>query len=415
MARLDLRWLARLFRGKAAKGPARRGPRPGLERLEDRTAPAVFSNTAAITIPGSGAASPYPSGITVSGLSGAVTDVKVTLHGFEHESSYDVDAMLVGPTGARVVLLSDAGAFGAVSNLNLTFADGASAGLSGGPLTSGTYKPTDLDAATDDAFPAPAPPAAGASPTLAAAFNGTAPNGTWQLFVIDELGSYSGSIAGGWSLDILVSPPPNLAAVAHAFSHSREYYTHFVVGAYDRFLGRAPDAPGLTAWVDAMQLGGLSDERLEAGFIGSPEYIANHGGSHRAWVVGMYHDLLGRAPGEAEVGAWEAALAAGASPVQVAYGFAASAEREGLRVADNYLTYLGRAPSRSEVDAWVAAFVRGVSSEDMVAGFVGSTEYFNRPGKGGGSAEAWVRSAYLDVLFRAASDAEVQGWLRVLG
>src|SRR5687768_11814028 len=99
MARLDLRWLARLFRGEAAKRPARRGPRPGLESLEDRTAPAVFSNAAAIAIPDSGAASPYSSGITVSGLSGAITEVKVTLHGFQHESSYDVDALLVGPTG----------------------------------------------------------------------------------------------------------------------------------------------------------------------------------------------------------------------------------------------------------------------------------------------------------------------------
>jgi Ca2+-binding RTX toxin-like protein len=34
------------------------------------------------------------------------------------------------------------------------------------------------------------------------AFNGTNPNGAWQLFVQDDVGWDSGSIAGGWSLTI---------------------------------------------------------------------------------------------------------------------------------------------------------------------------------------------------------------------
>ena len=86
--------------------------------------------------------------------------------------------------------------------------------------------------------------------------------------------------------------------------------THFVTGAYERYLGRGPDPAGLDGWVRLMQQG-LSDEKLEAYFIGSPEYINNHGGTGRAWVMGMYQDLLKRAPADSEVASWQSALATG--------------------------------------------------------------------------------------------------------
>ena len=101
---------------------------------------------------------------------------------------------------------------------------------------------------------------------------------------------------------------------------------------------------------------------------------------------GMYIDLLNRTPAPSEVNGWVATLNAGASPVAVALGFAASAEREGIRVRQNYQTFLGRTPAASEVNGWVDLFVnRGMTSETMTAGFIGSTEYFQNPVKGNGS------------------------------
>jgi hypothetical protein len=50
--------------------------------------------------------------------------------------------------------------------------------------------------------------------------------------------------------------------------HSREYYGDFVTSAYEHYLGRKPDQGGLNSWTDQLQKG-LSDERLEAAFIGS--------------------------------------------------------------------------------------------------------------------------------------------------
>jgi hypothetical protein len=212
------------------------------------------------------------------------------------------------------------------------------------------------------------------------------------------------------------SPAPSmLATAASAFAHSREHYTQFVTNAYQQYLKRLPDNAGLNAWVSGMMAGVYSDEKVEASFIGSPEYIANHGGTGQAWVSGMYKDLLGRTPSDSEVQTWLNALAQGASTTAVALGFAASPEREGQRVAANYQTYLGRAPSSSEVSLWVNIFLGGTTNESVVGGFVGSPEYYMNPQKGHGNKARWVARAYLDVLFRPASVGEVNNWLQILG
>jgi hypothetical protein len=207
--------------------------------------------------------------------------------------------------------------------------------------------------------------------------------------------------------------PANLAQVASLFTHSEESYRNFVTGAYQRYLGRLPDAPGLAGWVQAMQHG-LTDEQLEAMFIGSAEYIANHGGPGAGWVQGMYQDLLGRTPAQAEVDGWVRALNNGASTTAVALGFAASAERESQRVAADYQTYLGRDPSAGEVAWWVNGFEHGLRNEDVAAGFLGSPEYFNDPDKGQGDRAGWVWAAYQEVFHRLPSDAEINSWLTVL-
>lgn len=158
-----------------------------------------FSTTNPISIPSSGAASPYPAVIAVSNLSGTVTKVTATLNGLTHDYPDEIDALLAGPAGGSVVLLSDAGTGGEAGNLVLTFDDAAAAALpSYGILSSGTFLPTNHDA-PDDIFPAPAP--SGPAATLAV-FNGLNPNGTWRLFLNDDSYGDGGTLAGGWSLAI---------------------------------------------------------------------------------------------------------------------------------------------------------------------------------------------------------------------
>jgi subtilisin-like proprotein convertase family protein len=166
---------------------------------------ATFSNTTALTIPAGaptttlGPATPYPSTIAISGVTGAITDVKVTLTNISHTFPFDIQVLLVGPFGQNVVLLSNTGAGIPIVNTTLTFED-ASATTVPTPIVTGTYR------VTGTAFNGTAPAPAGPYGTSLAIFNGTIPNGTWQLYVYDHASGDFGSM-GGWSLDITTNGP----------------------------------------------------------------------------------------------------------------------------------------------------------------------------------------------------------------
>lgn len=210
-------------------------------------APATFSNGTPLTIPSPGQfgppwkASPYPSTITVSGLSGTVTDINVRLAdidcyqdppggptGGAGEWPDDIDILLVGPIGQDVMLVSDVGgdynAGQNVEDLNLVLDDEAAVSLPAesplsvppsAPLTSGTYKPTDDD--DPDELPVdtfsnqrPETPLAarftGPTPSgssVLSAFDGTDPNGTWSLYYVDDVAGFERCyVNGGWSLEV---------------------------------------------------------------------------------------------------------------------------------------------------------------------------------------------------------------------
>jgi hypothetical protein len=172
------------------------------------------------------------------------------------------------------------------------------------------------------------------------------------------------------------------ATLINLIDHSAEYFDTIIQPAYQQFLGRSPDPAGLAFWVERM-INGLTDESLEAGFIGSPEYYNHVGGADKSWVDAMYMNLLGRLPDQQGESFWVDQLALGVSRSFVAYGFAASAEREGQHVMGNYLKYLGRAAGQSEIDYWIDQFVHhGKTNEDVVTGFVSSEEYYQRKTKG---------------------------------
>jgi subtilisin-like proprotein convertase family protein len=157
----------------------------------------------AITIPANGTAEPYPADKSITGLQGNVIKAVVKLTNFSHTSPDDVDIMLVAPNGRRIVLMSDVGGSAEAGSLDLTFDDAAASGLpDNSSLSSGTFKPTDFE--QGDIFPAPAPQGAPTGTTLNA-FYGSAPNGVWKLFVVDDNGENLGSIAGSWNLTLTTS------------------------------------------------------------------------------------------------------------------------------------------------------------------------------------------------------------------
>lgn len=168
----------------------------------------TFANTASISIgPGAGAASLYPSSIVVSGLVGNILDVNVTLHGVDHNRPDDLDVLLAGPGGQSVILTSDACGNLSPGGADFTFDDEASGPLpdtdGGTPCATGTYQPWNYTGSGSDGYFAPAP--AGPYGSTLSDFDGTNPNGTWSLYIMDDRDSYGGSIAG-WSLTIETAP-----------------------------------------------------------------------------------------------------------------------------------------------------------------------------------------------------------------
>jgi len=173
---------------------------------------ATFANNAAIQIPATGTignASTYPSQLSVSGLIGNISKITVTLDGLSHTAPDDIDILLVSPTGAKSILLSDVGGANPISNARLTF-DQSGRGLGDdAPIISGTYQPTDFEVGSDT-FPSPAP--AGPYTSSLQNFVGTAPNGTWSLYIVDDTSVNAGQLASGWSIRIETAPTISLAS-----------------------------------------------------------------------------------------------------------------------------------------------------------------------------------------------------------
>ena len=209
----------------------------------------TFASTTPIEIPSSGPATPYPSGIEVNNLNGRVKKVTVRLNNVSHTLLSDLDIMLVAPSGDNLVLLSEAaGGYKftdttiifddaappitptASMNRNVSFTQGASienmprntsspgnmpansntaTGSGRMIIPSGGYRPTGSKG-RDSAIPSPAPPPSSANSL--SVFQRGNPNGTWRLYVYDDLGGDLGRVAGGWSITITVDPSPQPVA-----------------------------------------------------------------------------------------------------------------------------------------------------------------------------------------------------------
>ncbi|HEY0461477.1 MAG TPA: Calx-beta domain-containing protein [Pyrinomonadaceae bacterium] len=180
-----------------------------------------YRNTTNIDVTGIIGA-PYPSNIVVAGATGTVGSVKVTLYDINHALSDDLDVLLVGPAGQKFMLMGDAGgANGLTSTATITFDDGAIQVLpDNGVISTGKYEPTTWEPG-QTSFPSPAPSgpyaepgsAVGGTPSLNSAFGGTNPNGTWSLYVRNDVGLLTpvgGNIAGGWGLQILAPTAANV-------------------------------------------------------------------------------------------------------------------------------------------------------------------------------------------------------------
>jgi subtilisin-like proprotein convertase family protein len=174
----------------------------------------TFTNASPIIINSFGTATPYPGPLVVAGVPAGATVTNVQLFQFNHTWSGDVDVALTGPTFVAggntqaAMLLSDLGndGFIAATNVNLTFQDGSPRVPATSPMVSGTYSCTN-DGAVVDAMPFPGPTTTAATPLLTQ-LNAATMNGTWNLWINDQVGGDGGNVNGGYSITFGVPGGP---------------------------------------------------------------------------------------------------------------------------------------------------------------------------------------------------------------
>lgn len=155
----------------------------------------------------------YPSNITASGLTGVVSKVSVALM-ISSTFPDDIDMLLVGPTGAHSLVISDAGGSGDHVGVGFFFdptAPTAWPDNSANPISTGAYLPVNYASAQTaepggvDNFPAPGPGLINYTADFSV-FNGTNPNGVWKLYIVDDQVTDTSQFQGGWSIDITTVP-----------------------------------------------------------------------------------------------------------------------------------------------------------------------------------------------------------------
>ncbi len=144
------------------------------------------------------------------------------------------------------------------------------------------------------------------------------------------------------------------------------------------------------------------------------------GTANQAFVVKVYHDLLGRIPTFAELQGWSALLDAGTPPSQVVLDIEKAPPQEYYTdlVTGFYTFYLHRSPGPGDGLAplsYVQELVNGTPVEQVRAQFTGSPEYFQT--RGGGTAGGFVNALYLDAFGtpnRTATDPGTQPVINAL-
>jgi subtilisin-like proprotein convertase family protein len=151
----------------------------------------VSSGTLNTAIP-NGSTTGITSSVAVTGLTGLISDVNVTIN-INHPRVHDLTVTLIGPDNTQVTLLTNLSTNAGANFANTTFDDQATTSISSGvgPFT-GSFKPIGL----------------------LSSFNGKSPNGTWSLKVADTRPNSSSGSLVSWS--VTVSTPSEVSTVTAA-------------------------------------------------------------------------------------------------------------------------------------------------------------------------------------------------------
>jgi hypothetical protein len=171
----------------------------------------------------------------------------------------------------------------------------------------------------------------------------------------------------------------------------------------------APTASELSAALVAFE-SGTTEEQIIAGVLGSDQYYVNHGSTQIGLIEGVYQDLLGVRPTNAQL---SAALA---KYTNDSVGHAAFAQSmvnglayQDLVVSLDYQQLLLRGPTTSEVDAGQGFFQSGAyvgiqtPDEEIIAVLASHPEFF---ADAGGTDADFVARAISTLLMRPATTSD---------
>ena len=151
---------------------------------------------------------------------------------------------------------------------------------------------------------------------------------------------------------------------------------------YRAFLGRTPDAGGLSFWVRRRRTGTWTLTRMADSFATRSEFQRTYGAlTNRQFVTRIYTDVLGRTADAAGVDYWTGKLdRKEKTRGQVMVGFSESSEYKRKQadltdVAVTYIFLLGRAPTTTEVQAWLAARAAGTTPAELARQLLTSAGY----------------------------------------
>ena len=170
-------------------------------------APATFANNTAIVINDNAVSTPYGTAVTTTGLTGNKI-INLKIKGLSHTFPGDIDMLLVGPGGQKMIVMSDVVGTNDAVNTTFTLKDSAADLLPAGAalVNNASYRPSDITSGDVFASPAPGSPYQSAAPvgtaTFASVFGtaGSAMNGNWALYIVDDAGTDVGTVSGGWEL-----------------------------------------------------------------------------------------------------------------------------------------------------------------------------------------------------------------------
>ncbi len=160
-----------------------------------------------------------------------------------------------------------------------------------------------------------------------------------------------------------------------ALAGSEEWSAHIVDEMYIDTLGRPAEGAGKAYWVKQLR-SGVPVAAIAGQFYGSPEYIANEGNSHEAWLRDLYTELLYRNPDGPGIGYWLSQVEIVGS-TNVASTFYQSKESRLARVESLFVDLLDRAPDSAGHDFWAEVLLDG-DDIALAANLAASDEYLNR-------------------------------------